>query len=289
MVRVRVPASSANLGPGFDSLGLALGLYLSCEIEVAGALRITGCPPAYQGPDNLLYQAYLQASKQLGCTAPALRIHIQSDIPVSRGMGSSAALLLAGVAAAYALHGAATDRDGIFQLAAAMEGHPDNVAAACHGGLTAAMVQDGRYYWAGYPMSDQLHLTALVPGFESLTKQSRASLPKQVSLQDAAHNQAHSLLLLRAIAQGDIALLRSCLQDRWHQPYRLPHIQDGQGVWAMAEALEACVYLSGAGPTIMCLHRGEALFHSLREALAERYPSWQAMALQPDRQGLLVL
>ena len=225
MVRIRVPASSANLGPGFDSLGCALALYLSCEARLQEGLSVSGCPEKHQGEDNLIYRAFQRAAAHLAFPYPGLSIRVDSRIPIARGLGSSAAAILAGVAAAFVLSGKGLDRPAIFALACQIEGHPDNVAAACFGGLTAAMLADEEAYHAAYPLSGAVRFTALIPQFELSTQKARAALPAEITLRDAAHNQAHSLLLLSALRKGDLPLIRRCLDDRWHEPRRLPLIR----------------------------------------------------------------
>lgn len=289
MISLRVPASTANLGPGFDCLGGALRLYLRCRFEPGDVLAIKGCPSEYQNSDNLIYQSYVRAMEALGGDARPLRIAIDSDIPFSRGLGSSAAAILAGVTAAYTLSGKGLPRDEIFALAAEIEGHPDNVAAACYGGLRASLVEDGRHFSRGFAISSDVLWTALVPDFELSTERARAALPRQVSLADAVYNQAHSLMLMKALEQGDFGLLRQALRDRLHQPYRLPLIQDGPEIVSAVQKLGGIPYLSGAGPSLMCLHERASLREELGKMLSASYPHWRLMPLEVDHEGVQIL
>ncbi|NLD34032.1 MAG: homoserine kinase [Clostridiales bacterium] len=285
MVSLRVPASTANLGPGFDCLGCAMALYLRCRFEArpAGVVEISGCPPAYRNEDNLIYRAYLQGLAHLGLPPAGAAIEIASDIPFSSGLGSSAAAAAAGLGAAFLLNGHELDRQAIFRLTTRMEGHPDNAAAAVLGGLRAAMQEGDSLYEAPFPLSDSLRWTALIPGFELPTNKARAALPSTLARQDAVYNLSHALLLLKALEAGDLQLLRAALKDRLHQRYRLPLIPDGEAIWQAAEASGAAVFLSGAGPTLMCIHQDE----HFALAIAQHLPAgWQALPLQPDRTGM---
>ena len=285
MVSLRVPASSANLGPGFDCLGLAVALYMKIQAQPADKLLITGCPAAYQGEDNLVYRAYGQAARAMGIEPQPLQLHIVSEVPFSHGLGSSASAIVAGAAAAFCLHGLPLDKGQLLDIAAGMEGHPDNVAASVYGGLRGSMRVGEGFVSVPFPIADTLRLTALVPPFELATKAARAALPQQIPLGDVVHNLSHSVVLLKALETGDMALLNTCVQDRLHQPHRLPMIQDAQVVWQAAAEQGAAVYLSGAGPTLMCMH----LEADYPARIAPQLPAgWRCIPLQLDWQGVTV-
>lgn len=287
MVSVRVPATSANLGPGFDCLGIALKLYMRCGFEERDeGLIIEGCPAEYANDNNLVYRAWQAAMAGLALPVKGLRLVIDSDMPPSRGLGSSAAAIVAGIAGAYALRGLPLDQEMILGLAASIEGHPDNVAAAVYGGLRASMREGEHYDCVACPLSPTLRFTALVPDFELSTQQARTALPMEVSLQDAVFNISHGLVLLEAFKSGDMALLRRAMRDRLHQPYRLPLIPGAQRLWDLAFDLGAAVCVSGAGPTLMCVHDQESFLPKVRTLLPG---GWQALDLQVDTQGLSIL
>jgi homoserine kinase len=287
MVIVQVPATSANLGPGFDCLGVALTLYMRCGFEERDeGLIIEGCPAEYANEGNLVYRAWLAAMAGLALPAKGLRLAIDSDIPPSRGLGSSATAIVAGIAGAYALHGYQLDREAIFGLAASIEGHPDNVATAVYGGLRASMREGERYDCVACPLSHNLRFTALVPDFELSTQTARAALPMEVSRQDAVYNISHSVVLLEAFKSGDMALVRRAMRDRLHQPHRLPLIPGAQRLWDLAFDLGAAICVSGAGPTLMCVHGQEGFLPKVRTLLPG---GWQALELQVDTQGLAIL
>lgn len=281
MVTLSVPASTANLGPGFDCLGCALALHLRCSFEEAEGLDILGCPPAHSGPDNLIYRAWLATAQALGLKTDGLRLRVASDIPFSRGLGSSAAAIVAGVSGAFLMAGHGLDRNGILQHAARIEGHPDNVAAAIHGGLRASLMEGGRFLSIPFPLHEGLRFTALVPDFELSTRKARAVLPTTLPREDALFNLARLPLLLHALQAGDLPLLKLGLQDRLHQDARLALIPDGRKLWQLAEQAGAAVFLSGAGPTLMCLHLQK--LDGLSESLP---PGWALLPLKADLQGI---
>ena len=283
MVSVQVPATSANLGPAFDCLGIALDLRMRCALEeLAKGLVIEGCPAKYANEENLVYRAYQAAMKRLRLPVKGLRLVIDSDIPPSRGLGSSAAAIVAGIAGAYLLHGLPLDRQAILALAAELEGHPDNAAAAVYGGLRASMREGEHYDCVPFPLSATIRFTALVPDFELSTHKARAVLPALVTRQDAVYNISHSLALVSALICGDMALLRRAMRDRLHQPYRLPLIPGAQRLWDLASGLGAAVYISGAGPTLMCIH-DQGDFPVIVQGILP--DGWQAFGLRTDVQG----
>ena len=173
---VRVPASSANLGPGFDSFGIAWQLYNEISFQLAGETEILGCSAAYRGEDNLALRAYRRVLERCGVRDEGVSIRFgRTSIPVSRGLGSSAALITAGVMAANELHDLGLSRESLFLLATEVEGHPDNVAPAIYGGLSVSAMAGGRAVTRRFPVSDKLYFTALIPPFELSTALARRS------------------------------------------------------------------------------------------------------------------
>ena len=208
---IRVPASSANLGPGFDCFGIAWQLYNELEFTTGNSgLKITGCDKRFRGEDNLAYKAYCAALERYKIKPQPLKIRfLNCDIPISRGLGSSSALLVAGVLAANALHDLNMTQAELLSVATALEGHPDNVAPAIFGGLTASAVEAGIPLSVRYPLSDKLYFTALIPPFELSTELSRKALPHSVPRADAVFNVSRAALLLSASAAG---ISRFCAQ-----------------------------------------------------------------------------
>lgn len=291
MVTLRVPATTANLGPGFDCLGCALSLHAHFKFEInSEGLHITGCPPEYCNADNLVYKAFGAACAAWGVTVPGLSIHIDSPIPFSRGLGSSAALIVAGVAAASYLHGLNKSKNDMLQVATQVEGHPDNVAPAIFGGLCASLLEGETVHTALVPMAEGIHFLALVPDFSLPTKKSRAALPETISRQDGVYNVGHVALLLRALETGDRQLLSLAMADRLHQPYRFPLIPGSGEIARTAREQGADGFcLSGAGPTLLCLYHEEDFPRRMAQAVREVPGNWQPMSLKVDREGLTVV
>ena len=290
-VTVRVPATTANLGPGFDAFGCALGLYTDVTFEETdGGLQITGCDEAYTGPDNLAYTAYCAVLNSLSEEVRGVNIHIDAHIPIGRGLGSSAALLVAGAIGANVLRGSKLSTQGLLNITNAMEGHPDNLAPAFFGGLTASMVDNGLPVCVSFPLHPDWEFLALIPDFEVSTNFARSVLPAQLPRADAVYNISHGALVLKALELGDEKLLRTAMQDKLHQPYRKSLIADYDAIEALVRTTGAAFCISGAGPTLLCITQDE----KLDEKLAKKLPSitkanWQMLPLHIEFEGAKVL
>lgn len=290
MVTLRVPATTANLGPGFDCLGCALGLhaYFTFE-EISEGLSITGCPPEYCDANNLVFRAYLAACRQWGIKEKGLHIHVDSPIPPARGLGSSAAMIVAGVAAASHLQGLNKSRQDMLEVATQVEGHPDNVAPAILGGLCVSLMKDNKVYALPAPVAEGVHFLALVPDFSLSTHKARAALPATIAREDGVFNVGHAALLLRALETGDRALLSAAMADKLHQPYRFPLIPGSEDIARIAREQGADGFcLSGAGPTLMCLYFDAGFPARMAAALGDLSSNWQCMELNVDREGVVV-
>ena len=290
-VTIRVPATTANLGPGFDSFGCALQLYTDVTFEETDCgLEITGCDQAFTGPDNLAYVAYCAVLASLSEEVKGVKIHIDAHIPVCRGLGSSAALLVAGAMGANVLHSNRLSTQGLLNITNAMEGHPDNLAPAFFGGLTASMVDNGLPVTVNFPLHPDWEIIALIPDFDMPTVKARAVLPEQVSRADAIYNVAHGALVLKALELGDEKLLRTAMQDKLHQPYRKHMVADYEVIEGIARTSGAAFCLSGAGPTLLCITRDKTLKDKLAEKLpALTTPNWEIMPLHVAFEGAKVL
>lgn len=256
-VQVRVPATSANLGPGFDCLGLAVDLYLEASATLAARDRFS-----YRGeghvpdtPDNLIHQGFRAAYDALGERAPSVHIEADNPIPLARGLGSSSAALVAGAALADAMSGGRLGRDGVFQLTAAIEGHPDNVAPAVFGGFTvSALAEDGRYLCQPLAIPERWQLLFAVPDFELPTSQARAVLPEHYARADLVFTAGRSALWSAAVLLDKPELLRVAATDRVHEPYREPLVPGLSRCRSrLMEAGASAAYLSGAGPTLAAI------------------------------------
>ena len=285
-VTVRVPATSANIGPGFDSLGMAFSFYNVFSFELAEKTVITGCPTAYAGEDNLALVAFRAACHRAGREAPAVHIHIDGDVPVSRGLGSSATLLVGGALGANLLLSLGLTKEDILAVATEIEGHPDNIAPAVYGGFTASLVKNGKPVAASCPVHPSLHFCAFVPNFKTSTHDARAVLPTTVSFSDAVHNISHVAVLLPALANGDTDMITLALEDRLHQSYRAPLIHGYDAVREAALAAGAhAFFISGSGSTCMAIYTDEAFLERVTTPVQGLPNEWRVLPLSLDTEG----
>lgn len=298
-VRVKIPASTANLGPGFDTLGMALNLYAWLELKPAESTvihlhgeNLAGLPT---DKSNLIYKVAQSVFEEAGESIPELAISMYSDIPLARGLGSSASAIVAGLYAANALIGSPLDQGKLFDMATALEHHPDNVGASLYGGIITA-VWDGVHASAlRIEPPANLDVLVAIPDFQLSTSKAREALPKQVSLSDAVYNVSRVSLLTAALATGRLDLIGESMNDRLHQPYRAPLIpgmarilEEATGHGALGAAL------SGAGPTLLAFvnrdkNQGRELERFLLDVLADEGISARTIWLKPCTHGAVEL
>ncbi len=257
--RVRVPASSANLGPGFDALGLGLDLYLECRFRPSSELKIraTGRDAAQISceSDNLIWQTALRVAEDVGKPMPPIELVIANDIPLGKGLGSSAAALTAGVVIASEVLGLEWDQYRVLDEAARIEGHPDNVAACVLGAIVASAVDsEGHAQAVRLDLHSHYGVAVVVPDFALSTSKAREVLPQTYSRADAVFNVQRSALLIVALATGVTSAFPTALEDRMHQPYRFPLVPGLEEIAKLrVPGLLGCA-LSGAGPSILVFH-----------------------------------
>jgi len=253
---VKVPASSANLGPGFDALGLAFGVYLTCRFRPSQTLSICASGRDVDristGPDNLIWRTAVTVAENHRTEMPPIELAIENDIPLSRGMGSSAAALTAGVVIADRLLGLGWKPLRVLDEAARLEGHPDNVAACVLGSIVASAIDSGGVARAvRLDLPQRFNVGIVVPDFELPTTHSRSVLPDCYSARDAVFNVQRVALLVAALATGSTAAFPAALEDRFHQPYRLSLVPGLEEILKLrAPGLLGCA-LSGAGPSVV--------------------------------------
>jgi homoserine kinase len=294
-VRVRVPATTANLGPGFDCLGLALTLYNDITVVQTGhgvtvhtAGEGAGLLPA--DDRNLVVRAAECVFAAIERRPPGLRVELHNRIPVGSGLGSSAAAVLGGMLAANAFYGDPLPRDLIVQMAAEMEGHPDNVAPAAAGGLVLSFKETDtlRVVRLAVP---PLQAVVVLPDFALPTEKARELLPAQLPMADAVFNIGRAVLLVHALENGDLGQLEAGMQDRLHQPYRMRLIPGAVEAAQAARANGAAgVALSGAGPSLVALAVGncEQIQAAMREAFARAGLASRGWVLDVDSRGAVV-
>ena len=285
-VKVRVPATSANLGSGFDCTGIAFKRYDVLEFEkIDGGIEFEGFKKDFSNETNLAYIAYAKVCEKIG-VLPAVKISmIKTDVPIARGLGSSAALIVAGAYAANALNGNQLSVQDIFEICNDIEGHPDNIAPALFGGLCTSIVANGKPIVQKYNVSPKICFTALVPSFAVSTKDARAVLPKEISRDDAIFNMQRIALLPYAFEHGRLDLIPLVTDDALHEKYRMPLYRNINEVEDKAINLGAIAFtVSGAGPT--CLAYSKApISEELNKSISTLENEWVAYGLSVDNEG----
>ncbi len=299
-VAIAVPATTANIGPGFDCLGAALSLYNSftfSQLDSSPTLVVitaTGAEAARVSTDasNLAYQAFAKLYQQIGRSLPSVKIDIHLEVPLARGLGSSATAIAAGVMGANILAGSPLNLEAVVKLAVDIEGHPDNVVPALMGGCRlAATGMNGEWQICEIPWHSSIAAIAAIPNFELSTAEARRVLPAHYGRADAIFNTAHLGLLLRGLETGNAGWLQAALHDRIHQPYRQALIPGYEAVYQAA--LNSGAYglvISGAGPTLLALAevtQAEQVRTAIATAWANQTIDAIVKVLQIDHQGAI--
>lgn len=289
-VKVSVPATSANLGVGFDVLGLALDLEATFDFEPSESLLVTGVDEALAGPDNLVWTSYLAACNELGVPAQALHIHEDCPIPPSGGLGSSSTCVVAGIIAAQALAGLPVDRQLTLNLATVLEGHPDNVAPAVMGGLVSSYVGGGVTTSTRWPVADSLRFVCMAPAYRVLTADARRALPSMVPMGSVSWQVGRCLAMVSAMASGDPDAISACCHDRIHEPYRAPLIPDFDRLRQCSlEAGAATFLISGSGATMLAICDGDDSASRVCEAASRAVDGLWVRVLRTSERGASVL
>ena len=280
-VRVAAPATTANLGPGYDCLGMALDIWNTIEVEAlaegeAPLVTVSGEGEGELegGPENLVYRSMEFLYRELERPMPPLLVRCDNEIPLARGLGSSAAAIAGGLAAANALTGGEFSGRELLEMAATIEGHPDNVAAAVMGGLQLVVTEETTLYTVPVSVPAEIHAVLFVPDTRIATADARAVLPRQLPVADAVHNMARVALLVTGMATNHPEYLSVATQDRLHQPYRQPLFPAMKLL--MKAALDAGAlgaFLSGSGSTVLALTKGREMTVAYEMAEAARQAS----------------
>lgn len=291
--QVKVPASAANLGPGFDAIGMAFQLYTTIRMTVSDRPEVVNYGAELEGlptdESNLVYRIAELLFRRIGREMPPLRIEIKSDIPLARGLGSSAAAIVGGLVGANYLAGEPLSKEEILRVAAELEGHPDNVGAALFGGIVVAVMEEERVPYLKIVPEPHLKALVVIPDFQLSTEAARDALPQEYSKQDAIFSVGHASLLAAALASGQYDALSAAMQDRLHQPYRMSLVPGLEELLRGAPQYGALgAALSGAGPTVVSLLNGgdEApLAQFMKETLLKHGVTSSALLLTPDANG----
>lgn len=296
MITVKVPATSANIGAGFDSCGLALGLHNTVAMAEAEDIyiRTSDGSRVPTGEHNLVYSTARQVYELCGRPFKGLELVQSNAIPMARGLGSSSACIAAGILGANALLGSPLSDTDVLTLATKIEGHPDNVAPALLGGFVVSAYDAGRVWSLKHDIADSVTFAAFVPNFKLLTKKARAALPRTVAHKDAVYNLSRAALLAVAFCEERYDFLPVATKDCLHQQYRMPLIPGGQEICSLARELGAlAAFISGAGPTILAIvdsAGAAAFFERAAEALpqTEATRAYTLRRLEADNRGAFV-
>ena len=291
VIRVAAPATTANLGPGYDCLGMALDIWNTVEAELlpdgaAPSVTVSGAGVGELevGPENLVYRSMEFLYRELGRPMPPLRVRCDNEIPLARGLGSSAAAIAGGLAAANSLvnltgEGGEFAPRELLEMAATIEGHPDNVAAAVMGGLQLVVTSvpetgESTLYTVPVSVPAEIHAVLFIPDIRIATADARAVLPQQLSVADAVHNMARAALLVAGMATNHPEYLAVATQDKLHQPYRQPLFPAMKLLMKAAmDAGALGAFLSGSGSTVLALTQGREMTVAYEMAEAARQAS----------------
>lgn len=297
MIHIRIPATSANMGPGFDSIGVAVELYNHIWVEA----QTTGLTidvkrkqeiPVPTDETNLIYQTMQYFFEQKGLEMPGVHIVQEDEIPMVRGLGSSAACIVGGLFAANALAGNPCSREELAQMAAHLEGHPDNSNPAIFGSMVVGALDDTHMNHVRLELPDDLIFAIMVPDFPVSTAKARSVLPDMYSRGDVVFNASRAALLVASMLTGKYENLAMAMEDRVHQPYRSVLIPGMEEIFAYAKKSGAVAsYLSGAGSTLMAMvtqEKAEQFEREMSAYLNTLEHHWKLTLCKPDMQGVLV-
>jgi homoserine kinase len=286
---VRIPGTTANLGSGFDTLGLAVALYNRATVRRRSDRRVEITSPiaedARAGALAMLEEAAAAFFKKTHAQRFGVDLHLAGDVPIARGLGSSVTARLGCVAGLNALAGSPLDRQGLLEVVAALEGHPDNAAPAVFGGFTAAGFVGSEVRCIRVPLPSRIRLVTLIPHFEVSTPEARKRVPQTFSKADTIHILNRASLVTAAFATGRLENLRGCFDDRIHQPYRAALIPGMDAILAAGVKAGAIGgWLSGSGSTLMCLALDNP--EAIATAMQRKMPKAAVHILKPDNAGL---
>ena len=297
-LEVRIPATTANIGPGFDSLGIALNLYSNIGFYAKGlskqnreediVLEFENVDEEFANRENLVYTSFIKAINHINGKLPSyLKIDIKTEIPVCRGLGSSATCIAAGVKAAFELSEIAHTKDDILKISNIIEGHPDNVAPAIMGGFRASVQMDGKVHSVDLKIDRDIKFFAFVPDFKLSTEYSRSVLPKTVDFKDVVYNLSHLSVMIGAFANNNYDILNDVISDKVHQDFRANLIDE------YSEILNICMkkgakatFLSGAGPTIIAIYNINKR-DDYQALVKELKNNWKVYELKLDKEGIV--
>jgi homoserine kinase len=298
-IKVRVPGSSANMGPGFDSLGLALSIYNYIEVEETDkglTIVISDAETKEFLPTdekNLVYKSMKYLFEKAGYTPRGLKLTLTSEVPVTRGLGSSSACIIGGLVAANELSGKKFSPREIMTMATKIEGHSDNVCAAYLGGFTVSVFDKDEVFYYSHKIKDDLKCLVLIPDYAVTTQKARNTLPGYYSKRDVAFNISHAALLVASMVSGNYDNLLCAIDDRVHEPYRKIFIDGYQKLYNKLKTYGALgTFISGSGPTLASIIEAddaESFLEDIKEYTDKAFPTWSVKLLDIDNEGAKII
>ncbi|MDY6065611.1 MAG: homoserine kinase [Finegoldia sp.] len=286
MVKVRVPATSANLGPGFDTIGLAVNIYNTFEFYEADDDRDFE-------EDNLIYIGAKKIYDLLERDPSRIRFKVESDVPRARGLGSSSTCIVGGMVGANEMLGSPLTKQDILNLATEMEGHPDNVAPALLGGCVFSVMEEGKVLANKLEGLNDLRLVGAIPDFPLKTSLARNALPENLAYKDVVYNLSHLAFLIEGLRDSDIEKILIGCKDRLHEPYRRDLIRGYYTMKSIEESYKGRVFISGAGPTLLFLTDKsveiDQIVNKWKEISKDLNDDWEIISLEIDHQGTVIL
>ncbi|MBQ4087970.1 MAG: homoserine kinase [Clostridia bacterium] len=298
-VKVRVPGTSANMGPGFDSLGLALSIYNYIEAtETDGGLTIEILDAETKeflptDEKNLVYKSMKYLFDKVGYQPKGLKLTLKSEVPVTRGLGSSSACIVGGLMCANELSKAKLSKRQIMEMATAIEGHSDNVCAACVGGFTVSVYNKEEIFYYSHKIEGDLKFLVLIPDYAVTTQKARNTLPGYYPRREVAFNISHASLMVASMVSGNYENLLCAIDDKVHEPYRKVFIDGYQKIYNKLKAYGALgTYISGSGPTLVSVVEAddaEFFLEDISEYMKKTHPTWTLKLLDVDNEGVKII
>lgn len=298
-IKVRVPGSSANMGPGFDSLGLALTIYNYIEVEETQEGLVIEIKDAETkeflptDEKNLVYKSMKYLFEKADYTPKGLKLTLTSEVPVTRGLGSSSACIIGGLVAANELCGKKFSPREIMTMATKIEGHSDNVCAAYLGGFTVSVFDKDEVFYYSHKIKEDLKCLVLIPDYAVTTQKARNTLPGYYPKRDVAFNISHAALLVASMVSGNYDNLLCAIDDRVHEPYRKTFIEGYQKLYNKLKSYGALgTFISGSGPTLASIIEAddaESFLEDIREYTDKAFPTWSVKLLDIDNEGAKII
>ena len=291
MVKVKVPATTANLGCGYDTLGVALNLYTIFEFEeIESGVEFVGFDLEFSNEENLVYVAFKKTLEKLNKNLIGVRISIKSDVPISRGLGSSSTCVVGGIYGAYSLSCTEINKEEIFNIATEIEGHPDNVSPAIFGNLSVSCTNENKKsLTAIYNVDERINFLALIPDFETSTKKAREVMPKNIALSDAIYSYSRIGIVIKALETYNLKLLKEAMDDKIHEPYRKNIINEYADVRNICESVDSVTFMiSGSGSTLINIIKDEKNIPLIEEKLKKLKHNWRCVLLKVDKYGTVI-